>query len=871
MHQIREDMDILFRRTLPEIVLENLRMYNRFNYVYPLKVDTKKYSYKAYEHFSAWNLRMYSSDEVERRYEALHEIIDGLESKSIFHILHDYADKVLLMEGDNLVCKIEQILNWNSIVLRLGQDIFTTAWLAWNDVNAYSSYVCKKKFTWPAVLKTDDRRLEMIFQKGLAENHFHLHGSTQNFALSWACMMNHPEYIKKYILKEKHFTENLNSSVSKGILDSQLSWDIRIVYAAMIRALLFMRILRIMDSDEVWEKFQKFDLFPLATTVRQYTKVLRNVYGAKFLQINKKKKCLDYAICQQVYDVDEESTCRLLAGERSFLYHCFSMHFKNELTEQESSLLYMYILIKSNFRSELVQCNERYGFKNFLDYQDRKNQFYEEIEEYWTESQRLSVGEAMGNNHVTMLEARIMPKNSSKLLQCTIENLKKRMELSTAFNKENLHFVIHFPKTKFSKDEFEKKEFKLVPRNAKARHNCMVKSKALHKYFRVYNKQMPYVSGIDACSAEIGCRPETFATEFRYLRKALNKRECNPWYCKEEIRLTRIGVTYHAGEDYLDILDGLRAIDEAMLFLEMGKEDRLGHAIALGIEPEYYYEQKNRNIYLTKQDCLDNIVWLLKRSLEYNITIEANYRIMMVEEAQKILNELYGSKLNLSHKVYSGDLLDLYYISWKLRGDHPELYKTGTFKEKKVFSFDEYENYMIGEKSLNNYRENEIIATLEYLYHFDSDVKLNGLKTVCYEVEDWYIQVVKEMQKALQLEVAKRKIAVECNPSSNVLISTFRRYDKHPILSLNNYHLESGSGSAYVNVSINTDDIGVFDTSLENEYALLFCAIHRERMQGGINDDNAIYEYLEYLRENGIRMSFGREENKVQRGNVSKI
>ena len=36
-----------------------------------------------------------------------------------------------------------------------------------------------------------------------------------------------------------------------------------------------------------------------------------------------------------------------------------------------------------------------------------------------------------------------------------------------------------------------------------------------------------------------------------------------------------------------------------------------------------------------------------------------------------------------------------------------------------------------------------------------------------------------------------------------------------------------------LHISINTDDIGVFDTSLENEYALLFCCNKRRTTQAG--------------------------------------
>ena len=42
----------------------------------------------------------------------------------------------------------------------------------------------------------------------------------------------------------------------------------------------------------------------------------------------------------------------------------------------------------------------------------------------------------------------------------------------------------------------------------------------------------------------------------------------------------RISKTYHVGEDFLDIADGMRAIDEAIEYLEMGACSRIGDALA---------------------------------------------------------------------------------------------------------------------------------------------------------------------------------------------------------------------------------------------------------------------------------------------------
>ncbi len=863
MHQERENLDIIFRRTAPEVVLENIRLYNQEK-KYPFIADAFQYSFTTYEHYATLNLIEYSIDEIEIRYQALNQAIeDGWKDNSmIFRLLFQYADKVLKMDGDQPVCQLEKILGWNSISKRLGQDIFVTVWLAWKDCNSHYFQTKEKKFVWPSILKTDDYRLNALFSCGLAENHFHLNGSTQAFSLSWACLMNHPEYIRAFLKEGNRFVQNLNINITKGNLDNALGWNERILYAAMIRALLFQRCCGIKESNEIWEEFLKFDRMPLNIKVSKYINVLSYEFGVKFTQLNKTvKKCLDYAISDYLYDVDKESYNRILAGERSFLYHCFCMQFESKFTVTESSLFYLYLLIKSNFRSELIQINGKTGFENFLRYQDRKNQFYGELEEYWTEAHRLSVCAVMEENHINSLEARIMPGLTAEIMKRKINDIDKMVELALRENiKENLdklYYVIHFPKSKYEQKEFKGREYLLHPRNWQLREQTEKKAKALVKYLQYYNDEKR-VLGIDACSSEIGCRPEVFATVFRYVRK-YSSIGINHCCFQGRNKQEEVGVTYHAGEDFLDIADGLRAIDEAILFLQMKKGDRMGHAIALGIMPDLYYEKKRYNIYLNRQDYLDDIIWILYRSLELNITMNTEHRFKLQEKARRLLMEIYfGSDTVMENEkvFYSGELLDAYYDSWKLRGDHPDLYKTAEYKEKKLSITDFMCDCMKQDDISDEFRKNKLAALFYYAYHYDSKVKEKGLKIDCFYVEEWYIRLMEKFQIKLRHKVADMGIAIECNPTSNVLISIFERYDRHPILKFNNFHLEDNGKTVNIQVSINTDDLGIFDTSLRNEYALLFSAICQARHKKGNYNDDAIYQYLNYLRENGIRMSF---------------
>ena len=58
----------------------------------------------------------------------------------------------------------------------------------------------------------------------------------------------------------------------------------------------------------------------------------------------------------------------------------------------------------------MIQVNQRYGFKNFAQYQNRKDKIFEIYPVYECEAKNLSVVESMKNGNVRSLEMRIGPK-----------------------------------------------------------------------------------------------------------------------------------------------------------------------------------------------------------------------------------------------------------------------------------------------------------------------------------------------------------------------------------------------------------------------------------------------------------------------------
>ncbi|RYZ24906.1 MAG: hypothetical protein EOO10_19630 [Chitinophagaceae bacterium] len=222
---------------------------------------------------------------------------------------------------------------------------------------------------------------------------------------------------------------------------------------------------------------------------------------------------------------------------------------------------------------------------------------------------------------------------------------------------------------------------------------------------------------------------------------------------------------------------------------------------------------------------------------------------------------------NISHQLLFNKHIphSVFYDAWKLRGDDPHLYLNSWESD-----IEKLPNITYWERCRINYfyprsnyvRKSKEIKLLYHEYHFNPKIKREGRKIKQFDVSDDYVKVVCEVQKHMQQAVKQNNIAIECNPTSNFLIGTFRRYDKHPIISFYNLGLTSNpkdiSECNQLFVSINTDDQGIFGTSLENEYALMAIALEKAKNDNGRSkySPTMIYQWLDNIRRMGIEQSF---------------
>lgn len=867
MKLISKVMDIAFRHLAPERVLGFV-------------LGEAGISIPSPNEFQQWFLSSaesalhgYSGDEQEFILQNVWEedILYGSEKDCPpFSILARYGSAVLTYEQGNPVCRFEHVLDWRQNYLMLGQDLITTAWLAHR---AHTTGLQPLRFAWPAVIPTNYAVLNQIIHSGLAENHHHLYGASQVFAITWSQVMTYPQILHK---KPDWFSVALQPHMSRGLFDNAWSTQKRLVYAVFLRWMLFQCLdVAPEQAEDYVSQLLLFHrgYFSDSQAILELTPkiaALRQTSGIKFPQPNKQPAfCLDYTFTNSLTGELNEDY-RLLAGERYLMYRCFLACFSQRFSFELQWLFYAYLLLKATFRMELVQTNQQIGFMNFQNYQSRKGDLWQ-MPAYWNEAYRTALNAPIHEQNLISLETRITPANQADDILSGIRTIDRvcsffdgedfqeqrfSQKMGHCTGEDAYFFVLHFPKQRdrasIPKQGLRPVDCRHGQMRKKLRRQAIELAKALSNHAYLCSR----VRGIDACANEIGCRPEIFSTMFRFLQSF------PPTFYQKNMLTAghpRLSVTYHVGEDFLDIADGLRAIDEAIYFLNLKRGDRLGHALALGVDPQVHYETKGGRIVLPKQDYLDNLTWLYYRSAELNVAMPLNLKHTLRSEAEALFQELYRDTL----REQAASLQD-YYYSWFLRGDDPSLYKMGRMEPKSDAWFSDF--YDSFEKNMNfqlynrivKYRSDKRISTLYYAYHYDPTARILGLETTAMEVSPEYTQLTAAIQKAMQQRVNDQGISIESNPSSNALIGTFRDYQKHPILYFNNMGLSHSSKVVQMHVSINTDDMGVFDTSLSFEYALIAAMLSQmtEPNMGRLHSDREIESYLRGLRQMGLEQIF---------------
>lgn len=789
---------------------------------------------------------------------ALSEYVDEQDATKIpfiyrpFLLIRYMADILVTQDAKTLqpMAVFEELFRWKDTTLFVGEDLLTTAYLANKDV--ISRPKCQTTlFAWPDHIRHNNEELHDILSRGLTDVHPHYNATCDVFNLNWIDLTNSLNNLEKKIEDISQYQD-----VTLSIAGTQQLYTFkRMCIAATYLRVQFFKLFncKYCSEKDIWrnikcvKKILEDELY--ANEKKREISAEISVLRANAVK-SRQDRTLDYAILPDDVKGHIKDANIIFHGERKLMYQFFYRFYGfDDKMWLLAPYFYLYLVLKTRIRKEFVQINQLKGFENFETYQDRKNIFVKEHDPITEVFDPIVLQTTLRNKKTDFVEGRITPKELNHMTKTA--RLRAINYSKGVFTKrqvidnptERISLVVHFIKANYSK-------------TAKANELCLSNRQDYPRFYKYRNEIKAYIKqvlsvyekqqkrpndiqivGIDAASTEMFCRPEVFGHVFRYARmKGLSNQ------------------TYHVGEDFFDIVDGLRAIDEAILFLGLDSHCRIGHGLAMGIDADQYYMKRRLRILAPSQYVLDNCVWLRMTASMENVHIPDP----LDRDLERIIKHLYKA---IGYDKACAFDMQTYWNSMLLRGDEPCKNEERGIKTlwEKSMETDWNQTAECEDDVVQIARQDKDACLLYQLYHYDHGIKTKGEIRYQDKYLEAIVGVVKELQEKMRRKVNAKQIAVECNPTSNLKIGFIDNYCEHPLITkFNQFEKQAEVTYPLLNASVNTDDRGVFETTLYNELSLMALALIKPHGNDGKSPygKQQVMQYIEHLRQAGERQRF---------------
>ncbi len=368
-----------------------------------------------------------------------------------------------------------------------------------------------------------------------------------------------------------------------------------------------------------------------------------------------------------------------------------------------------------------------------------------------------------------------------------------------------------------------------------------------------------YIVGIDAASDENAMEPWMFAPAYNRMR---SRRISRPVRRSGESGgkyslVQNIGFTYHVGEDFRHILSGLRHIDEVIERFHYKPGDRLGHAIALGVDIRKW-ARGNEVIPVPAQEYLEDLLWIWGVNVKAGIDLPLQLE-RLEERILSLAAEIYARAetitVRMLYEAYSMKFLEDHETILREQEDWLQKEEQGTGGN----GAEEEENGAEGGRTFCYYSHRCAIGNREWtakrlLCTNYCPVFLERYQSVILtRIEEPDVAVWERLQEYLLEKVEKNGIYVETNPASNLTIGDFEDFRDHPIFRMNSIRAQERGHR--IMVTVNSDDPAVFHTNVENELSYLYYATEH----AGVPKEEVL-SWIDRIRQNGLEASFIRRE-----------
>ena len=371
------------------------------------------------------------------------------------------------------------------------------------------------------------------------------------------------------------------------------------------------------------------------------------------------------------------------------------------------------------------------------------------------------------------------------------------------------------------------------------------KARALAEFINAVPSSLWLLRGLDIATDEMGIPTWVFVPLFRHIldesAKVAIHQDAGP----------PLRVTAHVGEDFRHLQEGMRRIYEQVHYLLGNAGGRLGHAVALGVEPRAWAESVG-SVIMPAEERLWDLVWEWRMYSKYRIipefgaTAPPGRMEMLLNQIQKLSEQVFGR--DEQHKIYTVDeLAEAHHML------HRFLIPLHTYKPVIDLTFKTFVENARAIKHAGlrqDVRFADKVATILEKYLDCESVFHRGQILVDVPIRGEEVAALLALQNALRRGIGQKGIVVEVNPSSNLLIGDLLDLRNHPILRLYPPEPEPG-GPPPIAIALGSDDPLTFGTQLLREYSLL----HQTALSAGY-PERVVHDWLESIRRTGMDARF---------------
>ena len=492
------------------------------------------------------------------------------------------------------------------------------------------------------------------------------------------------------------------------------------------------------------------------------------------------------------------------------------------LDEEYEALLLQYLRVKTALFGLLVHPPGSRGLRQFLDH-------FQQIKVYVPEADQMKpCAPNEPGLQVRATEYRVAPDawlKTHRLRDGEIEEQSNRDESTESA------WLVHFKRTGPRNE---------VPLFGDAIRKMESEADDIIRALRAKPTNLKTLRGVDICGVEedqpLWVSADTLRRVRRHSRIVAGGRPA--------LRLEPLRLTVHVGEDFCSLTSGLRAVAEPFQWHLIERGDRIGHGLALTLDPSKWFDRHRGEVLVVRQfDRLLDLAFLAEYAKKQNECQREWLRAQIIDTVTFL-----GFESESSVKSAKQDIVKTTKDLWKSLGCHSTRRLLGDDTHVGDAPHERWMHRYLWHRSV---QERAKLKVRIPVVDDRSDIGVDEKKAV--ENLGHERALLKDAHGSLLLEVARWQVCIESNPTSNLVVGSLDAMSAQDFLARRPTR-ETDEHGETLTWTISTDDPITFSTTLADEYAYAWAGMTMRAK--GAYDPSYARALLDEAAKTSMRMRF---------------